>query len=105
MKYIKLFENSKSSHYMKDFFGDEIFDDMKILKDNYIPYNVYYTYFNDHIIFKIYGYSPITTIEKNILDHLNIHVIDGEYEFTFPWIEIKDEDELKELITAKKYNL
>ena len=89
---------------MKDYWDDKIFSDVKILNEYFIPFNIYYHLEYGKTFYKIYGYSTLVKSEKKTLKSLDFLIIDGEYEFTWDWIEITEE-ELELRVNSNKYNL
>lgn len=112
MKHLRLFEE-KSYHYMADYImpaaKEQLLHVIKVLNENYIPFDLYYYYPNegiylDKLIFKIYYNGALSNEEKRILKKLDVYYFDGEYEFTWPW-EKTTEDNIQFLLDQQKYNL
>lgn len=112
MKYLKKFE-VKSYHYMADYImpkaKEQLLNVIKVLKENKIPFNLYYHYLNDsmfsgNLFFKIYYHGALSTEEKKILKKLDMYYLDADYEFTWPWKEVTEND-IQFLLDQQKYNL
>ena len=116
MKYLKTFENKKTQYakdynekYQPDNFKQLNFDLKYILKENNIPYEIYF--YNDikyksGPCIKVYCDCYIDDDKKQILKNNNFTVFPGNYryEFTWEWEKIKEED-IEAYIASRKYNL
>lgn len=112
MRYLKMFE-SKSWHYMTDYIMpgmiDKLLKDIEMLKNNNIIFNLYYhkpdkSEFGSTLFFKIYYHGNLTDEQKTVLKELKFNIINWDYHFSWPWIEI-NEDEIDLLVNVNKYNL
>lgn len=116
MKYLKIFENKNKLKFGKDysdkysFFKNSEYKyinrDIEELKSRNIKYTLYYYIdFNFGLLFKIYINDYISDEDSKFLKkYLNFMLLMGDYEFTWDWIKVH-EDDVDMIISSNKYNL
>ena len=108
MKYLRKFEIKNNKYvYSKDF-GisiQEIYNTMKKLDENKIPYKLlYFQRNNKKFFFKICSNnSNITEKSKEILEKLGFYIQDDH--FFYKWSEYPKNVDIETFINANKYNL